>query len=42
MFAIKIADISLRESEKIYASRMSFGEKLEMAKLLEKLRIDVI
>ena len=42
MFAIKIADVSLRETEETYAARMGFGEKLEMAKLLEKLRIDVI
>jgi len=42
MFEIKIADISLRESEQDYAARLSFKEKLETAKLLEKLRIDVI
>jgi 2-isopropylmalate synthase len=39
---IKIADISLRESEQVYAARLSFKEKLETAKLLEKLQIDVI
>jgi len=42
MIEIKIADISLRESEEIHAARLSFKEKLETAKLLEKLRIDVI
>jgi len=39
---IKIAEISLRESEHISAARLSFKEKLEKAKLLEKLQIDVI
>jgi len=42
MLEIKIADISLRESEEVYPARLSFKEKLETAKLLEKLRIDVI
>ena len=42
MFAIKIADISLRESEDHDLLRLGFREKLEMAKLLEKLRVDVI
>jgi len=42
MINIKIADISLRESEQSDAARLSFKEKLETAKLLEKLRIDVI
>ena len=42
MIDIKIADISLRESEQVYAARLSFKEKLETAKLLEKLQIDVI
>ena len=42
MTNIEIADISLRESEQVYAARLSFKEKLETAKLLEKLRIDVI
>jgi len=42
MITIKIADISLRESEQVHAARLSFKEKLETAKLLEKLRIDVI
>ena len=42
MIDIKISDISLRESEQVYAARLSFKEKLETAKLLEKLQIDVI
>ena len=42
MINIKITDISLRESEQVYAARLSFKEKLETAKLLEKLQIDVI
>jgi len=42
MIDIKIADISLRESEEAHAARLSFKEKLETAKLLEKLRIDVV
>ena len=42
MIGITIADISLRESEQVYATRLSFKEKLETAKLLEKLQIDVI
>ena len=42
MTNIKIADISLRESEQVYAARLSFKEKLETAKLLDKLRVDVI
>ena len=42
MLNIEIADVSLRESEQIYAARLSFKEKLETAKLLEKLRVDVI
>ena len=42
MINIKIADISLREAEQVYAARMSFKEKLETAKLLDKLQIDVI
>jgi len=42
MIDIKIADISLRESEQVHAARMSFKEKLETAKLLEKLQVDVI
>lgn len=39
---IKIVDISLRESEQLFQSRLSFKQKIEMAKLLEKLRIDII
>lgn len=42
MIKIKIADISLREYEQVNAARLSFKEKLETAKLLEKLRTDVI
>ena len=42
MIKIEIADTSLRESEQIYEARLSFKEKLETAKLLEKLRIDII
>ena len=42
MINIKIADISLRESEQAHAARLSFKEKLETAKLLEKLQVDVI
>ncbi len=39
---VKIADISLRESEQLFASGLGFKQKIEMAKLLEKLRIDVL
>ena len=42
MTEIMIADISLRESELDYAARLSFKEKLETAKLLDKLQADVI
>ena len=42
MIDITISDISLRESEQVHAARLSFKEKLETAKLLEKLQIDVI
>jgi len=42
MAKIAIADISLRESEGAHAARLSFKEKLETAKLLEKLQVDVI
>jgi len=42
MIEIKISDISLRESEEIHAARLSFKEKLETAKLLEKLQVDII
>ena len=42
MIDIKIADISLHESEQVYSARLSFKEKLETAKLLEKLQVDVI
>jgi len=39
---IKISDITLRESEQIHSAKLSFKEKLETAKLLEKLQVDVI
>ena len=42
MIDIRIADVSLRESEQVYSAKLSFKEKLETAKLLEKLRVDVI
>ena len=42
MIKIKIADISLRESELDNATKLSFKEKLETAKLLEKLQVDII
>ena len=42
MVKIEIADISLRESEQVHSARLSFKEKLETAKLLEKLCVDVI
>jgi len=40
--AVKIVDITLRESEQLFSSGLSFKQKIEMAKLLEKLKIDVI
>lgn len=42
MREVKIADISLRESDQLTASGLSFKQKIEMAKLLEKLKIDVL
>jgi 2-isopropylmalate synthase len=42
MTAIKIADITLREAEQDNAAKLSFKEKLEAAKLLEKLNLDII
>lgn len=42
MSAVKIVDITLRESEQLFASSLSFKQKIEIAKLLEKLKIDVI
>ena len=42
MRAVKIVDITLRESEQLFASGLSFKQKIEIAKLLEKLKIDVI
>ncbi|MBR4955900.1 MAG: 2-isopropylmalate synthase, partial [Clostridia bacterium] len=42
MNTIKISDISLRISDQAFSSSLSFKEKLEIAKLLEKLDVDVI
>lgn len=42
MQKIEIVDITLRVSGQLSASGLSFKEKLEIAKLLEKLRVDVI
>ncbi|MCL2821045.1 MAG: hypothetical protein FWD38_09535 [Oscillospiraceae bacterium] len=42
MQKIKISDTTLRESEQIHSAKLSFKEKLEAAKLLEKLQIDII
>ncbi len=42
MREVKIVDISLRESEQLFASGLSFKQELEMAKLLEKLKIDAV
>jgi len=42
MTVIKIADTTLRESEQAQSSKLSFKEKLETAKLLEKLQVDII
>lgn len=42
MTNIKIADITLWESELVHSTKLSFKEKLETAKLLEKLQVDVI
>ena len=42
MKAVKIADITLRESELVHSAKLSFKEKLETAKLLEKLQVDII
>ncbi|MBQ2818793.1 MAG: hypothetical protein IJF14_00225 [Clostridia bacterium] len=39
---IKVSDISLRVADSALASGLSFKEKLEIAKLLEKLNVDVI
>jgi 2-isopropylmalate synthase len=38
----KIVDISLRESEQLFASGLSFKQKIEIAKLMEKLKIDAV
>ncbi len=42
MRKIEIVDITLRVSGQLSASGLSFKEKLEIAKLLERLRVDVI
>ena len=42
MTNIKISDITLREIEQENAARLSFKEKVEIAKLLEKLQVDII
>lgn len=42
MREVKIVDISLRESEQLFPSGLSFKQKIEMAKLLEKLKIDAV
>jgi len=39
---VKIVDISLRESEQLFATGLSFKQKIEIAKLLEKLKIDAV
>lgn len=42
MQELKIVDMTLRECEQISGMGLSFKEKLEMAKQLERLRVDVI
>lgn len=42
MTALKISDLTLRECELARGSDLSFREKLELAKLLERLGVDVI
>jgi len=42
MINIKIADVTLREAEESGTASMSFKEKLEAAKLLEKMQVDII
>jgi len=42
MHNVKISDTTLRESEQALAAKLSFKEKLETAKLLEKLQVDII
>ena len=42
MRKIQIADITLRESEQAHTAKLSFKERLETAKLLEKLNVDII
>jgi 2-isopropylmalate synthase len=39
---VKIVDISLRDSEQLFASALSFKQKIEIAKLLEKLHVDAV
>ena len=42
MKEIKVTDITLRESGQLNSTGLSFKEKLEIARLLEKLSVDVI
>ncbi len=42
MTALKISDLTLRECELARGSDLSFREKIELAKLLERLGVDVI
>ncbi|MCF0120636.1 MAG: hypothetical protein HUJ65_03265, partial [Oscillospiraceae bacterium] len=42
MKKIRISDITLRESDQLYTAGLSFKEKIEIAKNLERLRVDVI
>ena len=42
MEQLKIVDMTLRECETVSGIRLSFKERLEIAKLLERLRVDVI
>ena len=42
MTVLKISDLTLRESELARGSDLSFREKIELAKLLERLGVDVV
>jgi len=42
MTNIKISDITLREAEQESSAKLSFKEKVEIAKLLDKLQVDII
>ena len=42
MKTVKIADITLRQIKKKKKSTISFKNKIELAKLLDKLRIDIV